>query len=52
MVTVTVYPSGSPAFTGLASAVLVIVTAAVLQVIVALLCPDPSLVVPKLAVFW
>src|SRR6516162_2543401 len=51
LVTVMVYPSGSPAFTEPASAVLVIVTAAVLHTIVALLWPEPTLVVVKLAVF-
>src|SRR5215469_10302299 len=48
--TVTVYPIGSPAFTDVLSAVLVIVTDAGLQVILASLDPDPSLVVVTLAV--
>src|SRR6516165_3732155 len=48
--TVTVKPIGSPAFTGDASAVLVIWMLAGLQMMTASLEPDPSLVVVTLAV--
>ncbi len=50
LVTATLNPIGSPAFTDAASAVLTMWIAAALQVMVALLESDPSLVVVTLAV--